>query len=866
MSDINWHKVETIVDQALELPEDKRKTFVQQKCKGNPKLKGEVTQLLESIFDSEGWLDNPAKYKNEFYSEVADNIESLSPDRSLIGQKVGGFTITKELGTGGMGSVYLAQRTEEEYDHQVAIKIIRDSRATPSNLQRFKREQKILAELNHPGIARFFDGGITENGTPYIIMEYVEGVPVDEYCKQNNCTIGQKINLFKQVLQAVRHAHENLVIHRDLKPGNILVDNNGTVKILDFGISKLLEDDEDLQLTQTGNRMLTPRYAAPEQIKETNITTATDLYTLGVILYELLTNSTPFDLENTSLHKIEKQILHKEPVSPSRTVNDKGIQKKLRGDLDAIILKAIRKEPGQRYRVANEFLEDLDRYQTGVPVSAREGSFRYRTYKFINRHKKGIVTAAGVLVFIIGLSGFYGWRITQERDQAQFEAKRAEEITNFLVSTLELNNPSENSGDDITINDALNRGIDYLQKQDMSALNRATILGTIGSIQIKNGDIDQAEKSLEKAITFVTDSLEKQTPKTLLIGSIYAEWNKLVGNMEKAEQYFQLSDSLYQKNNLQNSPSFLEHQLNYSDFLLEVGKYQKALTILSGLDNIFEKFEQDDESTVDFLADMYNNRGRAYKNLGKNQKALRNLEQALEIKRQIYDEDNPKIAKLYHNTGVVYATIADYPKAMEMAKKAYEIRLNVFNPTHRLVGSTLQLLGNIAIGLGNYDQAYNYIKESVTITKKQHGPNHFRYALALREYAKVFSQTGKFDSALQQIQKAEEIIKDNYSSGHPYYGFVMNTYGDIYYKTGNYDKAMTYGDKTIAVFSASLGPSHPNLGRAYANQGKYALHVQQLELADSLLTKSVSILEQHFDNSNPYLKEADSLLKISQKR
>lgn len=862
MDNSSWTKIKTIVDQVLELPEDERTHFIEKECGDNDELKGEVTQFLESIFESEGWLEEQELYKDELLNEIAEDIESISLDHSLIGKEIGSYTIKEKIGEGGMGAVYMAEHSASGLENRVAVKIIQHSHTRTDILRRFKREQKILAGLNHPGIARFFDSGSTGDGFPYIIMEYIDGLPITEYCEKNNCSVDERIGLFKQILEAILYAHENLVIHRDLKPGNIFVNNAGKVKILDFGISKLLEAEPE-NITLTGSRILTPRYAAPEQIRQENITTATDLYALGVVFYELLTNNGPFETENMSRFEVEKTVLNDEPPRPSTRTDSPKLQKKLTGDLDAIALKAIRKEPDQRYRVANEFLNDLTNYQVGHPVTAHSDSFSYRSKKFIKRHKQGIYVTAGVLLLIISLVGFYTQRISQERDFAQVEAERAEEITNFLISMLELNNPSENSGDEITINDALNRGIGLLEQDNMSALNRATILGTIGSIQFNNGDIEAAGISLQNAMALVTDSLDRQTEESLSIGTEYAEWQETVGNMEESDRYYQLTDSLFQANDLQNSLSYVDHQLNYSDFLMENGNHQKALEGLSGLDvRITQNFDLTNSNVIDLLANVHNNRGRAFKNMGQNQQALENLEQALALKLQVFDENNARIATLYHNMGVVYATISDFEKAKDRAEKAYQIRLKVFNPNHQLVGSTLHLLGNIETGLGNYDQAFEYIEQSVEINRRQHGATHFRYALVIREYAKVLSETGRHTSALEQIDKAARIIEENYGADHPYYGYIMFTYGEVYYNAEDYPEAVKYGNSGLTNFRKNFGENHPNVGRAYANQGKYSLKIQEFGVADSLLKKSVEILAQHYDTSSAFLAEADSLLLI----
>ncbi|WP_372636502.1 tetratricopeptide repeat protein [Fodinibius sp.] len=864
MGEENWEKIETIIDRVLELPKSQRDIFINEQCKGDKELKSEVTMLLESIFDSEGWLDDPKEYKEEFYNDISDDIKELSSEHALIGRQVGSYTIKEQIGQGGMGAVFLAQRSDDSFDHRVAIKIIRQERATQSNIHRFEQEQRILAQLNHPGIAQLYDGGITVDGFPYIIMEYVDGTPMDEYCRLNACSIDEVIHVFMQVLEAVRYAHENLVIHRDLKPDNILINDSGSIKILDFGISKLLEEEEKSPTRRTQEaRLLTPRYAAPEQIRQDPVKTSTDVYALGVVLYELLAGTGPFTFNDSSHYAIEQTILKKEPPKPSSKAADGAIQKKLEGDLDAIVLKAIRKDPDDRYRGITEFLDDLYNYQHDLPVRAQKGTATYRLSKFFKRNKKGLAITAGIVLLLMSLTSFYTWRIAQERDHAQLQADRAEEITNFLVSILQLNNPSENVGEDITVSEAMLRGIDYVEEQEMSAFNRATILGTIGSIQINTGDIEEAGLSLEKGMAFVMDSLSEQSEKTLAIGTKYAEWHEDVGNTREAERYYHLTDSLFRTHQLTNSLKFYAHQLNYSDFLLETGQYEKALQVLSQSEQDLNNTAGKDRSLIDLQADMYNNRGRAYKNMGENQKALDNLDKALNLKQEIYGENNPKIGRLYHNMGVVYGTIRDFKQAKKMAEQAYEIRVQTLGPEHQLVGSTLHLLGNIAFELENYEQAFEYNRKSIEINKQKHGPQHFRYALALREYAKTLSATGRFEKAQQQIDQAIAIIGNNYGENHPYYGYMTNTYASIYEQVEDYSQAMEYGQQTISIFEKNLGAQHPNLGEVFCTQGKYALKRNKYQQADSLLTAGLEILELHFDRDNPLITEADSLLKVT---
>ncbi|MDZ7680599.1 MAG: serine/threonine-protein kinase [Fodinibius sp.] len=385
-----WEKVERIVDEALEYPPENRLGYIKEKCDGDPELLEQAKQLLDAIDESEsrGYLENTQNQKTILIEDLLHDPNTAS--LSLIGQSLGKYTITELLGHGGMSSVYLAERNDGEFDQQVALKILRRGMDTPKNLSRFQLEQTILADLKHPNIAQLYDGGVTDDGLPYLVMEYADGTPVTTYCDNHQLSIEERLGLFKDVCRAVQHAHANLVIHRDLKPDNILVTGEGNVKILDFGISKLIQQDANTPTTQTqeAQQMLTPAYAPPEQFTYDSITTAIDNYALGALLHKLLTGYPIFDLEEKSRTEISQLISRKMPQAPSQKLQElekQELQKIagkrstdpdtllgiLRGDLDAIVLKAIRKEQKERYDSANNLIEDLNRYRDGQPVDAR---------------------------------------------------------------------------------------------------------------------------------------------------------------------------------------------------------------------------------------------------------------------------------------------------------------------------------------------------------------------------------------------------------------------------------------------------------------------------------------------------------------
>lgn len=904
MDESRWQKVETIIDEVLDLPPEKRNTYINIQCEGDAALKGEVTQLLESIFDSRGWLENPKQYKKEFYEEVSDDLESLSSHHSLIGKQVGAYSIQKQIGEGGMGAVYLAERADKEFQHSVAIKIIRHGRATTSNIQRFKREQQILADLNHPGIATLHDGGVTDDGFLYIIMEYVEGMPIDEYCRQQNISVDDKITLFKQVLHAVRHAHENLVIHRDLKPGNILVDQSGDIKILDFGISKLLEE-KDTSLTQTGARLLTPKYAAPEQIKETNITTATDLYALGIIFYELLAGVPPFNFEDASQHEIEHIILQNDPSAPSSRVDTAKLEKAFRGDLDAIVLKAIRKEPELRYRVANDFLNDLENYRKGLPVTARQDSVQYRSKKFLQRHKQGVASIAAILLLIIGFAGFYTWRITEERDQARFEAQRAEEVKDFMLSIFNRSNPdmAAYSNDELSAAELLAEG---LQKVEVELQNQPQMyiemLVSIGDALANIDDFKNAEDALKKALTrsrefYGTNSLETANILSDLANynheiqnytqaedfilealaidstingpssesivskfSIFASNQFLQSKYQTAKKYFHLADSLKQAYELTNTPGYYTLLGNLGETELYLGNYKKAeehfFQVLNFYNNYYEREHINIAMTQYRLGLLYNRKSQ-YK------KAETYLLKSLDGYKRALGENNSNLSATYAMLARNYRLVGDFKEAQYYAQKDADLTKNLFGDTSAMYAKSLNNLAMMQKAQGKFKDAKNNYQLSLSLYQKHLEKDNPDLAIPLYNLADVEMALGNYQKAHQLIKRVVKIDKNRLGPQHPEVGLDLNKMGAILTKAQKFSEANSVFEEAKSIFLEKLPKNHYRTGEYFVNYGILKLKQQNKTVAKEYFEKALNIFKSNFDEDHERIIETRKYLAKS---
>src|SRR3984885_9291410 len=463
----------------------------------------------------------------------------------MEGDRIGPYRILRTLGVGGMGEVYLAERADAEFEQQVAIKVVHGSlRGVQSRL---KVERQILAQLDHPNIAHLLDGGSLPDGTAYIVMEYVDGVPIDVFCDSNRLDINARLRLFQTVCAAVHYAHQNLIVHRDLKPSNILVTAAGVPKLLDFGIAKLLDDRQSslhtVAVTHADLRVMTPDHASPEQVRGQPITTSSDVYVLGVLLYKLLCGASPFVIPSMRLSEIERAICEKDPLPPSQTVGDdsaesnsmaeargttaKRLKRSLVGDLDNIVLMAMRKEPERRYGSAEQLASDIQRYLDGKPVIARRDTVSYRTSKFVKRHWLPVSAAAAATFVVIAFSistyvqsvriAAERDRVEQQREVAEHERARAEEVSSFLVNLFKLSDPGENRGNQVTAREILDSGAKRLQAglQDQPA-TKAALLSAVGSVYDSLGQFQDALPLLDESLQLQAQSQDRSRVDTLL--------------------------------------------------------------------------------------------------------------------------------------------------------------------------------------------------------------------------------------------------------------------------------------------------------------------------------------------------------------
>ena len=523
MSDPRWDQLQDVFLQALECRPEERGAFLDEACGGDEALRVEVESMLvaEEAGPEFSWVDRLAAAAGNSLPAPPDVTETeLPPDH-----RIGPYRLVRLIGRGGMGRVYLAERDDDQYRQQVALKVVRDDYDTALLAERFRAERQILARLQHPNISTLLDGGVAADGRPYLVMQYEPGLPITTYCDEHTLDVRARLELFATICDTVHFAHTNLVVHRDLKPSNILVTDEGRPKLLDFGIAKILEGDLDFTRPVTRDvRMFTPEHAAPEQVSGGTITTATDVYSLGILLYELLIGHRPFRAADTSPMELQRKIQEEQPTRPSeearraadgrhdeeavthparlRATRPAVLAQTLRGDLDQIVLEALRKEPERRYGSARELAEDVRRYLAGLPISARPDSVGYRMGKFVRRNRVGVGVAALVFVLLTTLAvnrTVQAARIASEQERTQAALVEATAVRDFMVNLFDGAN-IEQTTDRLSAVDLLDRGVERADQLADEPGAQAAMLDAIGRAYGSLAEYEKAEPVLERAL------------------------------------------------------------------------------------------------------------------------------------------------------------------------------------------------------------------------------------------------------------------------------------------------------------------------------------------------------------------------------
>lgn len=871
-----WMQIEQLFTAALAQPPAARDRWLAGACE-DAEVRATVARLLAAD-SADGTLDHVV-------TDVARALLGVnSPDPSSMpaaGIRVGAWRIVEEIGRGGMGVVFLVERADGAYRQQAALKLVSGFGAGTALQRRFLREREILARLEHPGIARLLDGGFTGEGTPYLVMERIEGVPITRYAARHALTIRDRVALLLQVCEAVTYAHGRLIAHCDLKPTNMLVTSDGRVRLLDFGIARLLdplEEGSEIQ-TRTALFALTPEYAAPEQLRGEPVGTAADLYTLGAVLYELLCGHRPFDLKSRALPEV-LQLLDREPVPISQLPGlDRGLRRQLEGDLETIIAKAMNKEPARRYASIEAFAADLRRYLEGRPVLARPATPGYRLGRYLLRHRLGLAaTAIVVMTLLAGIAGTW-W---QSR-VARFEAARAQAVAGFLFELFDSANPERTRGREITARQLVEEGAARLGALPEGSELRIEVAITLGRLYTVLGEYEQAEALLNPAVAEAREYLGADAPLTAQALTALATTLLEAGRYAEAEIPARESlarrqagvDREHTDRSLLLLAELLRHQGRTAEaearFREALGWARKqhgdssleAASVLQNMALLLEEVERFDEAERagrEALAIRRKRRGADHPDVGRtlgllaairgSQNDLLGAErlhrEELALMRRTYRGDHPGIAAALDQVAVYVDRQGRYPEAEALYNEALAMRERVLGPGHPDVASTINNLATLYYHTGELARAAEAQQRALDIWRAAFGEEHWKVATASNNLGVMLCELGRLDEAEPLLVDALAMRRRILGNGHSDVGASLNNLANLQRIKGDLAGAEENYRAALANFGASLPPDHWRVGDAAHGLGLTLAAMGRTAEARAMLAEALEIRRGSF--------------------
>jgi tetratricopeptide (TPR) repeat protein len=771
---------------------------------------------------------------------------------------IGPYRIVRSLGQGGMGEVFLAERADDQFRQQVAIKLVRRGLLSRHVQGRLRQERQILASLDHPNIARLYDGGATADGTPYIVMEYVDGEPIDTFCDKRRLTLEHRLRLFITVCAAVHRAHQNLIVHRDLKPSNILVTPDGTAKLLDFGIAKLLDDRammHTLAVTQADVRVMTPDHASPEQIRGDLISTASDIYVLGVLLYELLSGCKPFAMRRNRLAELERAICEDPPpplnsvagtnasianssvleIASQRSVSVAKLRRELRGDLDNIVMMAMRKEPERRYSSVEQLAADIDHYLRGMPVMARPDAWTYRATRFVQRHALVVALSAAFAALLVGFTittYLQSSRIALERDaaeqaraRAEAESERAKTVSDFLIESFSAADPSHARGREITAREILDAGATRIGRELRSqpAL-LATMLDTIGTAYLGLNLPAEAQPLIEQGLS-VRRALgnELEVARSLYsLNRVYEEQ----GDLSTSEKLARESLAINQRLTPEDSVTTANSLCRLGIIQQAKGELALAEQLLNQCMNILVLRRGPDDQQISVPLD---NLARIAQDRNDYATAERLIRRALDIDRHTRGEDHPQYIRHLQRLATLTYDRGDLKGAEALFRQSIALFQHVLGAEHSETVDAMSAFGTFQMETGHLEDAQGTLQKVLELNRKGRGAHHAYVGNDLENLGRLAFRKQQFAQAESLFRQALEIYRETLSPGHGFIAAASTMLGRTELEQGRAKDAeldlrkaldswrLQYGEK-----SAGYAMARACLGRALAVQGRLA--------------------------------------------
>jgi serine/threonine-protein kinase len=835
MTPERWEQIEAIFASALEQPAEARERFVAESCDGDDDLGREVTSLLSS-----------AESAGDYFADLAGRagvptLDESEPD-DLQGRRVGKYRLVRLIGRGGMGAVYLAERDDQQFEMQTALKLLPVGLESQEARLRFLSERQILARLQHPSIAQLLDGGVTDDGTPYYVMEHVEGSPIDAYCDTRELGVNQRLEIFLQVCEAVQHAHQNLIVHRDLKPGNILVTESGQVKLLDFGIARVLDPSQqgETPLTQTQRaRPMTLAYASPEQVRGEIVTTASDVYAMGIILYKLLAGRHPHRLPFTSPTDAERVICEEQPAPPSvalrqveeetvaagsrstheaarsdhsRQASVRRLIRQISGDLDTIVMMALRKEPERRYTSVSQFAEDIHRYLVGLPVSAQKDTLRYRASRFVSRNRVAVGVAlafATMLVALVGISLRFAVTSAAQSRAVTREAETTEQVSSFLVDLFKTADPVEGFGDTVRVRTILDRGAGYIDEalQGQPEI-RARLMSVLGRVYGNLGLHDEALGLQQQVV-----DLQRQ----------------LHGG-----EHLSVAEGLYQLAGTQRSRR---------NFTAAESLYVEALELR-------RRLNADRVSVSDVLLGL----ALSLRELGKVDSAELLTREVLAIRTEVLGEAHFQTVAAHLDLAYVLRAKGELDSAEAMYLSVIPLLRAHGDSGRLLLGNAYNNLGFLYRSKKQFAEAERWYREAVPLERvRGREPN---LVILLNNLAGVLYQQGKYAEAEEALRERLAVAEAHWPAGDWRIGNAHSSLGDLFMMLGDTTQAEAFVRKRVEIYASALGPDHGWTAHAQAVLGSCLTGLRRYPEAERLLLTGYSSLRAGSGLEDRYTQDA----------
>ena len=818
----HWHRVECVLDAVLTCEPAHWHAILHEQCADDDALRREVEGLLAHVTAAERFLAVPPAATAA--ALIAEARESDASGVPCDGRRIGAYRILREIGRGGTSRVFLAERADGAFEQQVAMKLLRSNLDSDIDLHRFRAERQILASLNHPNIARLLDGGVTDDGLPYLVLEFVDGKPIDIWCEERSLTIAPRLELFQTVANATQYAHNNLIVHRDLKPSNIFVTNDGVVKLLDFGLAKLVDANasSDTPITRVGHRWMTPEYAAPEQIRGEPVTTLTDVYQLSAVLYELVCGRLPFGALRDSPRQFVDAVLHADPRAPSLVLAagaSHARMGRIRPELDAIVLKGLRKEPARRYASATAMVDDLQRLRDGRPVLAVPDHAVYRLRKFVRRNRAVAAVVTAIVVLLAGAS----LRERSLRARAEAEAHKARAVEQYLTSVFDVADPyapPDNKLGDMTARAILDRGstrIDSVLTGQPDV--QAELRHVIGGVYSNLGLYDRAAPALQRALD---QRRALYGPKSLEVAEVEDQLGEVLMKQDKFDKAEPLlRDALAQRRALlgNHDTSTAETLEHLGALLRERNDFVGALPAFREALDIRRSVLGDSSVTV---ANSLDELGLLYWTEGKYEEAEPLYRTALAIMQRRLGEDHPRTAAVMQNLaqlkdqqgGHVDEAIALYRRALAAKRKS-------LGNVHPSVTVNLNNLAHIlSRDKGELDEAESLAREALTLDRQIFGERHGYVAASLDNLATILRMKGDFDEAERLNVQALEVNRSLFGQEHREIALNLHNIASVRQLRGDPAGAVPLFRQSLAMYGRLFGVKHNNYAIVRVNLAK----------------------------------------------